>query len=68
MTPCPQCDDIRVVCLNELPFECAWHVTCKCGNAWNNSSACRTKRETKDNWERYMNAYILNQQKESKGA
>ena len=66
MTPCPNCDDIRVICLNELPFERAWHITCKCGNAWNWSSACRTKYEAKENWERFMQEWNRNKLKESK--
>lgn len=66
MTPCPKCDDIRIVCLSELPFEKAWHATCKCGNAWNWSSPCRTRREAKENWERLMKEWNRNQNKERK--
>lgn len=54
MTTCPMCDDISVVCISEFPFEPAWHVRCKCGWAWTNSSYFRTKKEAKDAWEKQM--------------
>lgn len=62
MTSCPKCDDIWLYRLENG----YWKLNCKCGHAWNWSSACRTKREVKENWERLMDEWDRNQKKEPK--
>lgn len=65
MTPCPKCDDIHVVKVRERPIR-PWHVVCQCGYAWVSSSYFHTKREAKENWERYMREWDRNKIKEPK--
>lgn len=65
MTTCPYCDDIRIAKIVEWPLH-PWHIDCSCGYAWTNSSFCKTKREAKANWERYMQERNRNQMKEPK--
>lgn len=59
MTTCPNCDDIRIVRIKAKPFKDEWHISCKCGNAWNWSSAFAKKADAKRTWENFMNEWYL---------
>lgn len=64
MTTCPKCDTIKLVYVEAGPFAKQWHLDCACSYAWHKSSFCYSKRKLKRNWERYMNEYEKNHQKE----
>lgn len=54
MTTCPMCDTVRIVCINEYPYENAWHVNCDCGWAWANSGYFGSRKECRNQWERQL--------------
>lgn len=54
MTTCPMCDTIRIVRINEYPYEKAWHMNCDCGWAWAHSGYFGSRIECVNRWERQI--------------